>query len=724
MSNKIIRVYQNTFDLPYRIKRLADIAHNLWWVGNPEVARLFKEVHALKWRLSNHNPVAFLRSVDKNRFEDLIKDRYFLDRYDQIVRQFDEYMNKKETWTSSNFEYSKEETIGYFSFEYGLHESLMVYAGGLGILSGDHLKEASDLGLPLVAVGFLYTYGYFSQHITEDGWQEAKNVQIKFSELPIVELYDENHEPIKISIELPGRTLYARLYELQVGRVPLVLLQTNIPENNPQDRELTDKLYISDPELRISQEMLLGIGGLRALERLGHKPVIFHMNEGHSAFLTLERMRQLIEQGHTLEEAKEIVSKSSIFTTHTPVPAGNDEFPTWLVDKYFANYWGSLGLDRDQFMDLAKIKNDWSDEVFSMPVLALRLSDYRNGVSKLHGAVSRSMWQYLWPGKSVEEVPISYITNGVHTGTWLARRLAGLYDQYLDEDWRDRLDDQELWDQVDSIPDNELWQVRIHLKRKLVSYMVARARREWEADNVHPVQTVASGVLLDPLALTIGFARRFATYKRANLVFRDYERLMNIVTNEENPVQIIFAGKAHPADEPGKRLIQEVYRHVKNSRNGGRLVFLDDYDMDMARHLVQGVDVWLNTPRRPREASGTSGMKAGMNGTLNFSVLDGWWAEGYNGRNGWAIGDKTDYDNQDLQDETDALSFYETLENEIVPLYYSKRSADGLPGPWIEQIKECIRTVSPAFSMCRMVKEYATELYEPARLTALSEKGK
>lgn len=722
MTEKIIRVYPNNFDLPYRIKRLGDLANNLWWVGNPEVARLFKEIDPLKWRLSNHNPVVLLRTVDKSKFEDLIKDRYFLDLYDGIVRDFDNYMNRKDTWSNTVYPENKEDKIAYFSFEYGLHESLMVYAGGLGILSGDHLKEASDLGLPLIAVGFLYTYGYFSQRITEDGWQEAHNVEIKFSDLPIVELYDENKRPITISIDLPGRQLYARLYELQVGRVPLVLLQTNIPENCGMDRELTDKLYISDPELRISQEMLLGIGGMRALQRLGHKPVIFHMNEGHSAFLTLERMRQLIEAGSTLEEAKEIVQKSSIFTTHTPVPAGNDEFPTWLIDKYFANYWGSLGLDRDQFMELAKVKNDWSDEVFSMPVLALRLSNFRNGVSKLHGAVSRSMWQYLWPEKKVDEVPITYITNGVHTGTWLARRLAELYKKYLGVDWRERLDDPQMWERIDAIPDRELWEVRIHLKRKLSSYMVARARDEWANDRVHPVQTVASGVLLDPLALTIGFARRFATYKRANLVFRDYERLMKIVTDPEKPVQIIFAGKAHPADEPGKRLIQEVYRAVKNSRNGGRLVFLDDYDMDMARHLVQGVDIWLNTPRRPREASGTSGMKAAMNGSLNFSVLDGWWAEGYNGKNGWAIGDDTAYDNLDLQDEADALSLYETLENEIVPLYYTKRSADGLPGDWIERIKEGIKTTSPAFSMTRMVKQYANELYHPALLEAKGRK--
>lgn len=431
MMNKIIREVPNSFNLPYRIKRLADLAHNLWWVGNPEAARLFKEIDPLAWEQYTHNPIVFLRKVEPQTFDDLIKDRYFLERYDRIMREFDAYMQKEDTWFHDTYPELTDEQIAYFSFEYGLHKSLMVYAGGLGVLSGDHLKEASDLGLPLVAVGFLYTYGYFSQRISEDGWQEARNIELNFDDLPLVALYDEDHHPIKISIELPGRELFARLYELNIGRNKLILMHTNLPENNPQDRQLTDRLYISDPELRVSQEMLLGIGGFRALQRLGHQPSIFHMNEGHSAFLTLERLRQLISDGKTLEEAKEIVRETSVFTTHTPVPAGNDEFPVWLIDKYFSAYWGELGLDRDEFMALARIKNDWSDEVFSMPVLALRLSNYRNGVSKLHGEVSRKMWQYLWPTTPAEDVPITYITNGIHTGTWLARRLGVLYNRYL-----------------------------------------------------------------------------------------------------------------------------------------------------------------------------------------------------------------------------------------------------------------------------------------------------
>jgi starch phosphorylase len=430
--------------------------------------------------------------------------------------------------------------------------------------------------------------------------------------------------------------------------------------------------------------------------------------------LTLERTRELVQQGKTFDEAIDLVKRSSIFTTHTPVPAGNDEFPIWMVEKYFANLWPQLGLNREQFMDIALIKQDWGGEAFSMPMLALKLSNFRNGVSKIHGQVSKQMWHELWPDKPVDEVPITYITNGVHTRTWLARRLALLYRRYLGPDWYEHIDDEEMWQRVDLIPDADLWRVRRHLKRKLVAYMVNRARDAWQAGSVHPVQTVASGVLLDPYALTIGFARRFATYKRANLVFSDVDRLLRIVTNPSKPVQIVFAGKAHPSDEPAKLLIQEVYRHVKDARFGGRLVFLDDYDMDMARYLVQGVDVWLNTPRRPREASGTSGQKAALNGTLNFSVLDGWWAEGYNGANGWAIGDSTVSDNQDEQDKADAESLYDTLENEIVPLYYTMRSADGLPGDWIERIKESIKTLTPRFSTTRMVKQYVNDLYLPA----------
>ena len=719
----IKRKVPNSFDLPRRIKRLADLAHNLWWVWNPEVVRMFKEMDPILWDDCYHNPIVFLRKIDRAVLNKLTSDRYYLDRYDRIIREFDRYMNDKDTWYARTYPNLTQEQIAYFSFEFGLHESLMVYAGGLGILSGDHLKEASDLGLPLVAVGFLYTYGYFSQEISEDGWQEAHNIPLNFDELPLIALLDENDKPLKISIDLAGRKVFARVYELNVGRVRLCLMYTNLPENDPQDRQLTDRLYISDLELRISQEILLGIGGIKVCRALGYDPTIFHMNEGHSAFLALERTREFVEKGLSLADAQEKVRQTNIFTTHTPVPAGNDEFPLWLMDKYFSNYWGSLGMTRDAFLGFAKVMQSWGSETFSMPVLALKLSNYRNGVSELHGEVSRKMWSKLWPDVPVEEVPIGYITNGIHTGTWLARRMGILFSRYMGTDWMDHIDEPDIWRQVENIPDDELWRVRRHLKRKLVVYMVGRARQQWKSTQVHPVQTVASGVLLDPYMLTIGFARRFATYKRADLIFRDYERLVRLVTDERMPVQIIFAGKAHPADEPGKLLIQKVYRAVKDARFGGRLVFLNDYDMDMARYLVQGVDVWLNTPRRPREASGTSGEKAALNGTLNFSVLDGWWREGFNGENGWSIGSEQAYATDEEQDAADALSLYDTLENEIIPLYYKQRSADGLPVEWLARVKESIRTLAPQFSMRRMVKEYMTRYYEPAIRSTLSDKA-
>jgi starch phosphorylase len=491
-------------------------------------------------------------------------------------------------------------------------------------------------------------------------------------------------------------------------------MDTDLDVNDPSDCQLTARLYTSDQEVRISQEIMLGIGGVHALRLLGYDPTVWHMNEGHSAFLTIQRIREyMTEKNLTFEQAKQYVRRSNVFTTHTPVPAGNDEFPLWMMDKYFSPVFPELQMTRDQFMDIARNHQSWG-ETFSMPVLALRLSEYANGVSELHGQVARKMWRGLWPNRKVEDVPITHVTNGVHTGTWLARRMRLLYNRYLGQGWMENLDDPDLWAKIENIPDAELWGVRRHLKNRLVSYAIERARKQWLRGGLHPVQVVASGVLLEPYSLTIGFARRFATYKRGNLIMRDVERLERIINNPEMPVQIIFAGKAHPADEPGKLVIQEVYRLVKDARTGGRLVFLEDYDMNLARLMTQGVDVWLNTPRRPNEASGTSGMKAALNGTLNFSVLDGWWREGYNGRNGWAVGTDKDYADPNLQDEADAKSLYDTLENEIIPLYYQNRAADGLPSEWIARVKECIRTLAPQFSTRRMVKEYLNGMYLPA----------
>jgi starch phosphorylase len=490
-------------------------------------------------------------------------------------------------------------------------------------------------------------------------------------------------------------------------------MDSNVETNSPNDRQLTSRLYNNDPEVRISQEILLGFGGVRALHRLGYNPSIWHMNEGHSAFLVIERIRELIKQKKTFEQAADIVRKTNIFTTHTPVPAGNDQFPIWLVDKYFAQVFSDLHMTREQFINLGLHTQTWGD-MFSMPVLALRFSDQRNAVSEIHGQVARRMWNFLWPDRKEEDVPITNITNAVHASSWLARRMRMLFERYLGADWLQHLDDQEMWNQVENIPDSDLWAIRRHLKRKLAIFANERARQQWLTGTIHPVQVIAGGVLLEPYSLTIALARRFATYKRGNLILHDFDRLMRIINNPNTPVQIIFAGKAHPSDEPGKLLIQQVYRMIKDYKTGGRLIFLEDYDINVARYLVQGVDVWLNTPRRPNEASGTSGMKGALNGVLNFSVLDGWWHEGYNGHNGWAIGDDTNYSDPNQQDQADAESLYDTLENEIIPLYYNSRSADNIPNDWLGRIKESIRTLAPQFSMRRMLKEYMSQLYLPA----------
>lgn len=703
----------NHFSLPRRINRLGELAYNLWWSWNPDAQRLFSRIDRELWENINHNPVHFLKHVERPKLNAVTNNRYYLEFYDRTFRNLDQYLSDPNTWFAQNYPELINRPVAYFSMEFGLHECLPIYAGGLGVLSGDHTKEASDLGLPFVAIGLFYREGYFTQRITEDGWQEARYDQHDLEDLPVIPVVTSDGKPVTISVELPGREVQARIWEIHVGRVPLYMLDSNIEVNSPADRALTARLYSSDLDLKITQEILLGIGGVRALRTMGYNPDVWHMNEGHSAFLILERIRELMEADHSFEEASEIVRKSNVFTTHTPVPAGNDEFALWLVDKYFSKLWPKMNLTRDQFVDMARHTVSWG-ESFSMPVLALRMSQSRNAVSELHGKVSRKMWSFIWPERTEDEVPITHVTNGIHTGTWLARRLHHMYDRYLGRDWTDHIEDPDMWEAVKSIPDDQLWAVRKHLKRKLCAYVRERARTQWLKGKSHPVQVVASGVLLDPYVLTIGFARRFAPYKRANLILSDIERLLNVINRPGMPVQIIFAGKSHPDHEGGKLLIQQVYRSVKRAESGGRLVFLEDYEMNLARYLVQGVDVWLNTPRRPNEASGTSGQKAALNGVLNFSVLDGWWREGYNGKNGWAIGKDVDYDNPDLQDEADAESLYDILENELIPLYYQLRSSDGLPGEWLERVKESVRTLAPQFSTRRMVLDYIEHQYTPA----------
>ncbi|MCD6355674.1 MAG: alpha-glucan family phosphorylase [Anaerolineaceae bacterium] len=705
--------FPNHFKLPERISRLEDLAYNLWWAWNPDGMRLFLQLDRQLWEKINHNPIALIHQIDPQRVSDAEKDTYYLKEYDRVLAKFDAYMDSEKTWYDTNYPELKDHQMAYFSFEFGLHESMPFYAGGLGILSGDHLKEASDLGMPLVGVGFIYKQGYFVQNITEDGWQETSYYHFDFKEMPIISIVDDNGNPITVAVDLPGRLVKARVWMIQVGRIPLFLMDTSISENETNDRTLTSRLYSNDLEVRISQEIILGVGGVRMLRRLGYNPSLWHMNEGHSAFLTLERVRELIKKGSTFEEAAASVRSSNIFTTHTPVAAGNDHFPLWLIDKYFSGFWKELGITRDQFIEIGRQTQSWGD-TFSMPVLALHLSDHANAVSELHGEVARKMWNFLWPEKETDEVPIESITNGVHVGFWLARRMGLLFERYFGVDWYEHLDEPELWAQVENIPDLELWDVRRHLKRKLINYAIESARNHWQSGKWHASQVIADGVMLDQYSLTIGFARRFAAYKRANLIFSDYDRLLKLVTNHDMPVQIIFAGKAHPADEPGKLLIQQVYRAAKDCRFCGRVVFLENYDLNIAHLLVQGVDVWMNTPRRPNEASGTSGMKAALNGTLNFSVLDGWWREGYNGSNGWAIGGDKDYDDPNEQDEKDAASLYDTLENEIIPMYYQTRSMGDASLEWIGKIKENIRTLAWQFSTRRMLKEYLQKMYIPA----------
>lgn len=696
------------FDLPKRIARLGELATNLWWSWNPEAARLFGRLDYDLWERLGHNPIRLLNEVGRARLNQAAKDEEYLALYDALFETFDSYF-KKQTWSQNNQPDLK--TIAYFSMEYGLHETLPIYSGGLGVLSGDHLKESSDLGLPLVGMGFMYAQGYFSQRISEDGWQEALNNPLTFEHLPVT-LVTKNGKPVTVDINFPDRKLTAQIWEVRVGRIPLYLLDSNVEGNSDYDRLLTARLYWSDLDRRIMQEILLGIGGVRALRALGYEPSVWHMNEGHASFLTLERIREFVAKGLAFADAANKTKGQNVFTTHTPVPAGNDEFPLWLIDKYLANYWPELGITREDFVDVAKHHHPHGDS-YSMPVLALKLSGGSNGVSELHGEVSRDMWKFLWEDRDVKDVPIQHVTNGVHTRNWMARRMNILLEKYLGADWYDNLDEEKVIKKIDEIPDGELWAVHLHLKRKLAFYLKERVRDRWTHGGFHPVQVVSSGVLINPYALTIGFARRFATYKRASLVLSQVERLLEIINRPNMPVQIIFAGKAHPADEPGKQLIQKVYRTVKKAETGGRLVFVEDYEMNLARYLVQGVDVWMNTPRRPYEASGTSGMKAAINGALNFSILDGWWREAYNGNNGWSIGEEKEYESLDVQDAADAESLYNTLEHKIIPMYYERDSKE-ISHEWLAYMKDTMKTVIPQFSTRRMLKEYVAKFYAPA----------
>ncbi len=694
--------------IPRKLNRLPQLAYNLWWSWTPEARGLFRRLDLPLWRQTRHNPVKMLQEISEEKLREAAEDADFLRQYNKVFLLFDREMKDENSWFEKNYPEYTRKTIAYFSFEFGLHNSLPIYSGGLGILSGDHAKEASDLGLPFVGIGFMYPQGYFRQRVPSHGWQEAVYEQLDMGQAPTLPLLDENGKQLTVSVKLSGRQVLARVWHVRVGRISLFLMDTDVDENDPWDRELSARLYSGDSDMRIRQEIMLGIGGVRMLKALGIEPSVWHMNEGHSAFLILECIRQLVVDGMSFKDAAEKVRGRSIFTTHTPVPAGHDTFAYHMVENYFSGFWDEMGISREEFMSLGGHEETWGP-AFNMTVLALRSSGQSNGVSKLHGEVSREMWQNVWQVNSAKQVPISSITNGVHIPTWVAGEMHNIFDKNLGPKWRENRDDPVLWQRLSEVRDQELWEVHQTLKRKLMSYLQLQARNRWIDGRNDPTQVLTNGTLLDPEALTIGFARRFATYKRATLIFRDLERLKNLLLDMHRPLQIIFAGKSHPADDLGKALIQEIYNLAKHNQLGGRIAFVEDYDMHMARYLTQGVDVWLNTPRRPREASGTSGMKASLNGIPNMSILDGWWAEAYNGANGWGIG-KKQYEEEWAQDDHDASSIYQLLEDEVIPLFY-KRDKDDIPRGWVAMMREAIRSTAPHFSMQRMVKEYTTELY-------------
>jgi glycogen phosphorylase len=697
------------------IARLGELAYNLWWSWNPAAGLLYQRIDPSLWEQANHSPVRFLHDVSQSNLNRAAEDPAYLAGYGAVMAAFDAYMNTpaQATWFGRTYPGGEPQLIAYFSAEFGLHESLPIYSGGLGILAGDHCKTASDLGLPFVGVGFLYPQGYFQQHIDANGRQEAIYEKLDFSMVPAMPALGPDGQHVLVSVELPGRTVFAKVWRIQVGRIPIYLMDTDVEQNAPGDRELSARLYGGDQQIRISQEVVLGIGGVRALRALGLRPTVWHLNEGHAAFLQLERIRELVQEEHLSFPAALWATKAdAVFTTHTPVPAGNDAFPLELMDRFFGAYWGKLGLERESFLDLGRYDYQWGSQ-FSMTVLALRTNGKANGVSRLHGEVSRRMWQGVWPGVPQAEVPIGHVTNGVHTESWLHPALAKLLDDHLDPRWRDEMDNPETWRAVSRIPDAALWQQHNDAKQEMLALVRERRARQLMRQAASPAEGSAAECVLDPQALTIGFARRFATYKRATLIFRDQERLKRILNDPQRPVQLLFAGKAHPADEPGKAFIQSICELSRQPGFAGRVLFVEDYDANIARRLVAGVDIWLNNPRPPLEASGTSGQKAGLNGVPNFSALDGWWCEGYDGQNGWAIGAEREYPSEAAQDEADALSLYATLENCIIPLYYTRDPA-GIPASWLATMRRSIASVAPRFSTRRMLKEYVGTYYVPS----------
>ena len=694
--------------LPARIEGLASLAMNLWWSWSREARALFQSIDEPLWHYTRHNPLELLCRVDPARIAACASDSDFLRRYDDVMERMGREADHGDTWFARNYPDLNGRPVAYFCAEFGLHNSVPIYSGGLGVLAGDHCKSASDLGVPMVGVGLFYRKGYFDQRLTLEGWQEDSDVEYDVSTTPLVPVAGSNHQPWLTTVQTFGRAVHVRAWRMMVGRVPIYLLDTNLEANHPDDRGLMNKLYAGGPELRLRQEWILGVGGVRVLRAMNINPGVWHANEGHAAFMMVERIRELTVHGVAYLEAVNQVRAQSVFTTHTPVPAGHDAFTNDQIQACAGPVWEEMGVDRHTLFALGT--HPAMPGQFHMTVTAMRLSARVNGVSRRHGQVSRNIWRELWPNRHWEAVPIGHVTNGVHLATWMATPIMAVLDDHLGPNWGERLEEPGFWDRVLTLDHARFWEAHLRQKRALSNFVREDARRRFADQLKEAAQVVGAGTLLDPMAFTIGFGRRFATYKRANLIFRNIARLRRLLVDPWRPVQIIFAGKAHPADNPGKEVLQSVYQFTRDPAFEGRVAFLEDYDMHLAHLLVQGVDLWLNLPRVPLEASGTSGMKAGLNGVPQLSTLDGWWQEGYDGLSGWAIAPVAEDEDAD---EADAGDLYRLLEDQIVPLYYT-RNAQGVPLGWVEKMRHALRLAGSKFTARRMLRDYVQEYYAPA----------
>ena len=704
--------------LPERIGRLNELAHDLWWSWGPQAREVFRSLDCPLWRQTAHNPVQMLRTISPEHLARAVSDPSFLALYDGAIEGLERARRADGTWWPAKFPELADCQLAYFSAEFALHQSLPIYAGGLGVLAGDHCKEACDLGLPLVGIGFMYPMGYFHQKISPEGRQIEIYRRLSCDDVAVERALKPDGSPCQIEVPLGMGTLRVAVWRVRLGRATLILLDTDVAENATWDRELSSRLYVSERETRLRQEIVLGVGGVRALRALGYNPTVWHLNEGHTAFVILERIRELVEGGESFLAALEQVRSTTVFTTHTPVPAGHDAFPFHMLDSQLARFWEAAGSRRGTFLALGTYDGG-GENLFNMTVVAMRGSSAISTVSRRHRQVTSQMWAPLWPGLSEDDRPLRATTNGVHVPTWISSAMAGLFERWLGADWRERHDDPSLWDRIAEIPDEEVWATRQLLRHHLLDFVRERARHAWTNEDASPVQVLAAGTLLDPAALTIGFARRFTEYKRPELIFHDPGRLAAILNAPRRPVQLVMAGKAHPADEPGKRTLQRVYPSAMDPRFGGRVAFVEDYDLHVGHLLVQGCDVWLNNPREPLEACGTSGMKASLNGVPHLSVSDGWWWEAYSGSNGWVIAPSPGSSG----DGAEAEALYRLLEEQIVPAFYT-RNEKGVPVEWIRIAKEAIRTVAPHFSARRMVKQYTEEAYAPMASRVLSPMAK